>query len=88
MEEKVQYALDQGIDGLNVDYEGHSPSLTEGFNDVVVELCDAIHSAIPGSEVSIDVPIYPEYEGRNYDYARIAEACDVLFIMAYDGEFW
>lgn len=32
--------------------------------------------------MSIDAPFYPEYEGRNYDYARIANACDYLFVMA------
>ena len=68
---------------MNVDYEGHAPSLTEGFNEVVVEFCDAMHEAIPGSVVSVDVPIYPEYEGRNYDYARLATSCDSLFVMAY-----
>ena len=38
--------------------------------------------------MSIDVGIYPEYEGRNYDYKSIAEACDSLFVMAYDSQFW
>lgn len=88
VQETVAYAIDQGLDGMNIDYEGHKPSLTAGFNEVVVELCDAMHAAIPNSEVSIDVPFYPEYEGRNFDYMRIAKACDGLFIMAYDGEFW
>jgi hypothetical protein len=86
--DRVAYAQEQGLNGMNIDYEGHKPSKTEGFNDVVVEFCDAMHEAIPGSSVSVDVPFYPEYEGRNYDYARIATACDALFVMAYDGEFW
>ena len=87
VEDRVGYVQEQGLTGLNVDYEGHKPSLTEGYNDVVVELCEAMHDAIPGSSVSVDVPIYPEYEGRNYDYARIAESCDSLFIMAYGKSF-
>ena len=85
---QIAYVKDQKLDGINIDYEGHEPSKTDGFNTVVVELCNAIHEAIPGSQVSVDVGIYPEYEGRNYDYKSIAEACDSLFIMAYDGEFW
>lgn len=88
VQDTVAYAQAQGFNGMNVDYEGHAPSLTEGFNAVVLELCDAMHEAIPGSVVSVDVPIYPEYEGRNYDYASIADSCDSLFVMAYDGEFW
>lgn len=51
-------------------------------------MCNAFHDQLPGSEVSIDAPFYPEYEGRNYDYKSISEACDYLFVMAYDGEFW
>lgn len=85
---QIQYVKDQGIDGINLDYEGHSPAKTQGYDKLAVELCQAVHSAIPGGEVSVDVPIYPEYEGRNYDYSSIAQFCDSLFVMAYDGEFW
>lgn len=88
VQQKIDFAIAQGLNGLNIDYEGHKPTLTAGFNDAVVELCEAFHKAVPAGKISIDVPIYPEYEGRNYDYARIAESCDSLFIMAYDGEFW
>ena len=84
----IAQVKDQGLNGVNIDYEGHDPRKTEGFNDFAVELCIAMHDAIPNSSVSVDVPIYPEYEGRNYSYARIAESCDTLFIMGYDGEFW
>ena len=85
---QINYVKDQGLDGVNIDYEGHEPSKTEGYNSVVVEFCNAIHEAIPGSQVSVDVGIYPEYEGRNYDYKAISKACDSLFVMAYDSEFW
>jgi spore germination protein YaaH len=85
---QIQYVKDQGIDGINLDYEGHKPEATKGYDKLAVELCQAIHNEIPGSEVSVDVPIYPEYEGRNYDYEAIAKSCDSLFVMAYDGEFW
>lgn len=84
----IAQAVDQGLNGVNIDYEGNDPRKTEGFNDFAVELCESMHNAIPNSSVSVDVPIYPEYEGRNYSYARIAESCDTLFIMGYDGEFW
>lgn len=69
-------------------YIGNDPSKTEGYNQLVVETANAFHERIPGSEVSIDAPIYPQFEGRSYDYAAIAAACDYMFVMAYDGEFW
>lgn len=84
----IDYAQSQGLTGINMDYEGHKPSLTTGYNDLLEEFCNEMHLQMPGSKVSVDVPIYPEYEGRNYDYSRIAKSCDSLFIMAYDGEFW
>ena len=88
IDNQIAYVKEQGFNGVNMDYEGHKPSMTKGYNSLVVELCNAIHEAIPGSQVSVDVGIYPEYEGRNYDYKSIAEACDSLFVMAYDSEFW
>ena len=88
IQQTIDYALEQGLNGVNLDYEGNDPRKTEGYNDVVVELCNAMHEQIPGSTISVDVPIYPEYEGRNYDYVRMAAACDSLFVMGYDGEFW
>lgn len=68
VQETIEYTLAQGLDGMNLDYEGHKPSLTEGYNDVVVELCDAMHDAIPGSTISVDVPFYPEYEVSSMNY--------------------
>ena len=84
----VAYAQAQGLDGMNLDYEGNDPSLREAYNNIVVEVCEAMHEAIPGSSISVDVGMYPAYEGRNYDYVRMASACDSLFIMGYDGQFW
>ena len=82
------FLLYKGSDGINVDYEGHDPSLSAGFSEAIVEACNAFHEMLPGSEVSIVAPFYPHYEGRNYNYTAIANACDYLFVMAYDGEFW
>ena len=86
--ERVEYAQSKGLDGLNLDYEGHKPSDADGYSKVAVETCEAVHASIDGGVVSVDVPVYPHYEGRNYDYARLGASCDALFVMAYDGEFW
>lgn len=86
--DNIAHAKEQGWTGVNVDYEGNNPKLTKYYNSLVIDLCQQMHQEIPGSEISVDVPIYPEYEERNYDYAALADACDSLFVMAYDGEFW
>ena len=53
------------------------------FNDLAVELCETVHSDsdanIANSQISIDVPIYPEYEGRNYDTWLIEVLANLLY---------
>lgn len=85
---QINDAMAYGYDGVNLDYEGNDPSKRDGFNALAVETANTFHERFPGSEVSIDAPVYPEYEGRSYDYVSIAEACDYMFVMAYDAEFW
>lgn len=88
IDSQIQSAISDGYDGVNIDYEGNNPAQRDGYNDLVLETAAAFHEKLPGSEVSIDAPVYPEFEGRNYDYKSIAEACDYMFVMAYDAEFW
>mmetsp|Transcript_26894 Transcript_26894/g.50268 ORF Transcript_26894/g.50268 Transcript_26894/m.50268 type:complete len:334 (-) Transcript_26894:229-1230(-) len=88
IQDQIQTAVADGYDGVNIDYEGQAPKQNDGYTALVVETAAAFHEQLPGSEVSIDAPVYPEYEGRNYDYITIAEACDYMFVMAYDAEFW
>ena len=88
IDQQIQGAIAGGYDGVNIDYEGNKPQYRHGYNQLAIETANAFHLKIPGSEVSIDAPAYPEYEFRNYDYVEIAKACDYLFIMQYDAEFW
>jgi hypothetical protein len=48
---------------------------------------DEFHAALPGSTVSVDVPWSPyDIDGRNYDWAGLAAAADLLFVMVYDTQ--
>jgi di-N-acetylchitobiase len=39
------------------------------------------------SQVSVDVPWSPfDIDGRNYEWAALALAADLLFVMAYDTQ--
>lgn len=67
-------AINGGYDGINFDYEGNNPTLRDGFTALVVEAASTFHEKLPGSQVSIDAPIYPDYEFCNYDYKAIAES--------------
>lgn len=51
---------------------------------LIGETTMALHSAVPGSQISVCVPWAPDnIDGRNYDFVALAAASDVLFVMAY-----
>lgn len=59
--------------------------LAAGYSALVAEAAAAFHAHIPGSQVSVDVPWSPHgIDSRHYDWAGLAAAADLLFIMAYD----
>jgi len=84
----VQKALDLHMDGVNFDWE--DPALVDdklviSYTKLVAETTLAMHTLIPGSQVSVDVPWSPfDVDGRNYDWAGLAAAADILFVMSYD----
>lgn len=54
---------------------------------LVQETADALHAAVPGSTVSVDIPWSPfDIDGRYYDWLKLAAAADILFVMAYDTQ--
>lgn len=62
-----------------------SDPLVQEYTALVREAAAAFHAAIPGSQVSVDVPWSPDcIDRRCFDFAGLAQAADVLFVMAYD----
>jgi di-N-acetylchitobiase len=113
--EKVQYARENFLDGINVDFEsdipGDKPKEKKGLTLLMQELNTAFKKAFPHSQVrtsngfeavsfchsvallcsivayqvSIDVAWSPKcIDLRCYDYAALAAAADLSFVMAYD----
>ncbi|XP_033108879.1 di-N-acetylchitobiase-like [Anneissia japonica] len=86
--QQVQLAVDQFMDGINIDIEGpldksEAPLLTQ----LVADTTKAFHQAIPGSQVTTDVAWSPDcIDKRCYDYKGLAESCDFLFLMSYDEQ--
>lgn len=88
--EKVNLAKSQFMDGINLDIEQAvakcSPEY-QALTELVKETTEAFHREIPGSQVSFDVAWSPKcIDKRCYDYATIADSCDLLFVMSYDEQ--
>lgn len=61
--------------------------LAYAYTELVRQTTTVFHQVIPGSSVSVDVPWSPyDVDGRNYDWAGLSAAADLLFIMAYDTQ--
>lgn len=46
-----------------------------------------LRAAVPGATISVDVPWSPyDIDGRSYDWAGLAAAADLLFVMVYDTQ--
>ncbi|KAI3428045.1 hypothetical protein D9Q98_006431 [Chlorella vulgaris] len=88
--EQVQHAVEAHLDGINFDLEAPilpGDPLALEYSALVAEAAAAFHAAIPGSQVSVDVPWSPYgVDDRHYDWAGLAEATDLLFVMAYDTQ--
>lgn len=76
-------ALVEGYgDGVNIDLEGVPASQKANLVTFMTDLTTTIHSAVPGSHVSVCTPAV-DWSGA-FDYGQLAMNCDGLFIMGYD----
>ena len=76
-----------GADGINVDIEEPImiSSQAKDLTSLVSALRDAAHAVNPMAQVSFDVAWGPGgVDERVYDYAGLAKATDLLFVMGYD----
>ena len=76
--EVVQAVIDAGGDGVNLDFEQMSPTLTMPFVSFVAELYSRLHAA--GKGMIVDIPV----DHRSYDVPRLQGITDWLLLMAYD----
>ncbi len=78
----IQLVSSRGANGVNIDFEGVSSSLKTEFNDFLVQLADAFHTQLPGSQVS--VALYAVDWGDVFDEALLNNHLDLFIIMGYD----
>lgn len=72
----------RGAKGVNIDFEGMGASHRAGFTAFMINLCNQMHAAIPGSEVSIC--LYSVDWSNTFDMAAMNPYVDLFIIMGYD----
>jgi spore germination protein YaaH len=68
--------------GVNIDFEGMGASHKTPFTNFMINLCNQMHAAIPGSEVSI--ALYSVDWSGVFDMAALNPYVDLFIIMGYD----
>lgn len=68
--------------GVNIDFEGMTSSHKTAFTNFMINLCNQMHAAIPGSEVSI--ALYAVDWSGVFDMTALNPYVDLFIIMGYD----
>jgi spore germination protein YaaH len=68
--------------GVNIDFEGMGASHKTAFTNFMINLCNQMHAAIPGSEVSI--ALYSVDWSGVFDMQAMDPYVDLFIIMGYD----
>jgi spore germination protein len=81
----VQTALDQGWDGIDIDYESLPPTAGPAF----VAFLSALHQDLEEHELSLSVAVPARSDDEDpgtfaYSYQAVAAAVDQVRVMAYD----
>ena len=77
----VALVISGGGDGCNIDFEGLPSASREAMKAFAIDLTKAMHSKLPGSDVTLATPCVDWSGAWDYDY--LAEGTDGLFVMAY-----
>jgi spore germination protein YaaH len=90
LDQLTQLARDVGYDGISIDFEAGPPEARDALSSFVEELSRRLHAdgrllAIAVSAKVRDIPTHPR--SGIFDYPRLADAADYLFLMAW-GLHW
>jgi len=73
----------RGANGVNIDFEGMASSDSVNFKTFMIALCNQMHAAIPGSQVSYCLPAV-EWISNTYSVKALIPYVDMFIIMGYD----
>ncbi len=83
----VQACIQDGYDGIDLDFENLDPGLQEKYSDFLLLVSSSLHRA--GKKLSHCVGFYPGMERHPprqlfYDPWVVAQTCDLVRVMCYD----
>ncbi len=78
----ISFLAQRGIQGINLDFEAVPSSQQQGLTNFILQLSDALHTNLPGIELSIAAPAVNW--SNTFDIPAIAPSLDFFMIMAYD----
>ncbi len=78
----INLVQSRGANGVNIDFESVSSTQKVQFTAFLVDLCNQMHAAIPGSQVSI--ALYSVDWSSVFDIPTLNNYIDLFIIMGYD----
>jgi spore germination protein YaaH len=75
-----------GLDGLNIDFENVAPADRSAFTSFVAELADALHPLNATLSVNLSPDFGTDWTAA-YDYDALGQSADYIVMMGYD-EHW
>lgn len=78
----ITLVQDRNAKGVNIDFEAMPSAYGDDFTDFMIALSEQMHSAVPGSEVSIAAPAVNW--NNTFNIPGLNEYIDFFMVMAYD----
>ena len=78
----INLVQSRGANGVNIDFEGLPSAQSANFTSFMIDLCTQMHTAIPGSQVSIC--LYSVDWSNVFDETSLNPYVDMFIIMGYD----
>tara|TARA_B100000508_G_scaffold11104_1_gene7835 strand:+ start:4340 stop:7315 length:2976 start_codon:yes stop_codon:yes gene_type:complete len=78
----ITLVQNRGAHGVNIDFESMPSSVSADYTSFMIDLCNQMHSQIPGSQVSIAMHAV-DWSGF-YDIPALEPYVDLFCVMGYD----
>ena len=81
----IASAIENGFDGINIDFENIPVEASEGYKQFMREL--SVKCRKNDLVLSVDIPVPMPYT-EHYSWEALGEVCDYVIIMGYDEHYY